>query len=410
MSFFKKSKSFKVSERDPTYKVRYLGNVQTSMMKGDGCVDKPVKILWDNYMKNAPMGLDMKLTVCAAGLKAHTKEQGLTEYRAHRISYCVAHPKHPKLFVWVYRHEGKKLKVELRCHAVLCKTEEKAKAMAVLLHDKLSLALSEFLREKTRSQNSRLTLQRTNSLPSSSSHSKMGFTGVPLRKKMLSTGQNFKPSVDKSSSAPKLGAISEDMESEVLGDEEDRDVSIFDEDIDENEEDDTEIFRVAHESRHSRRRSKDDTELNRLISENKKSTDVDVMFDVEMGNDIAELKKDEKIQFLLNNQESDDDDSSHGSESGFSEQESRETGSAGSGSWADSGIENDTLSADLEDGQVPSDHSHNFNNKKQDTFESRDCDHNLSAEFDKLALNPETTISSIIQRSDEEEKFAKVQP
>ena len=158
------------------------------------------------------------------------------------------------------------------------------------------------------------------------------------------------------------------------------------------------------------RRSKDDTELNRLISENKESKDVDVMFDVEMGNDIAELKKDEKIQFLLNNQESDDDDSSHGSESGFSEQESRETGSAGSGSWADSGIENDTLSADLEDGQVPSDHSHNFNNKKQDTFESSDCDHNLSAEFDKLALNPETTISSIIQRSDEEEKFAKVQP
>ena len=411
MSFFKKSKSFKVSERDPTYKVRYLGNVQTSMMmKGDGCVDKPVKILWDNYTKNAPMGLDMKLTVCAAGLKAHTKEQGLTEYRAHRISYCVAHPKYPKLFVWVYRHEGKKMKVELRCHAVLCKTEEKAKAMAVLLHDKLSLALSEFLREKTRSQNSRLTLQRTNSLPSSSSHNRMGFAGVPLRKKMLSTGQNFKPSVDKSSSAPKLGAISEDREPEVLGDEKDIGDSIFDEDIDENEEDDTAIFRVAHESRHSRRRSKDDTELNRLISENKESKDVDVMFDVEIGNDIAELKKDEKVQFLLNNQESDDDDSSHGSESGFSEQESRETGSAGSGSWADSGIENDTLSADLEDGQVPSDHSDYFKNKKQDTFQSNNCDHNLSAEIDKLALNPETTISSIIQRSDEEKKFAKVQP
>ncbi len=107
MSIFRKSKSFKISERDPTYKVKYLGNVQTSMMKGDGCVDKPVKVLWENYVKNAPTGLEMKLKICASGLKAETKQQGLTEYRAHRISYCVAHPKYPKLFVWVYRHEGK---------------------------------------------------------------------------------------------------------------------------------------------------------------------------------------------------------------------------------------------------------------------------------------------------------------
>ncbi len=108
MSIFRKSKkSFTISERDPTYKVKYLGNVQTSMMKGDGCVDKPVKVLWENYVKNAPTGLEMKLKICASGLKAQTKQQGLTEYRAHRISYCVAHPKYPKLFVWVYRHEGK---------------------------------------------------------------------------------------------------------------------------------------------------------------------------------------------------------------------------------------------------------------------------------------------------------------
>ena len=382
MSIFRKSKSFKVSERDPTYKVRYLGNVQTSMMKGDGCVDKPVKILWDNYVKNAPTGLEMKLTFCAAGLKAHTKEQGLTEYRAHRISYCVAHPKYSKLFVWVYRHEGKKMKVELRCHAVLCKTEEKAKAMAVQLHDKLSLALSEFLREKTRSQNSRLTLQRTNSLPSSTSHKKMGFTGVPLRKKMLSTGQNFKPSVDKSSSAPKLGAISEDMEPEILEEiDEEEGNHIIDEDID--EENDSEVFQVAQESRHSRRRSKDDSELNNLVEESKQSKDV--IFNVEIGNDIEELKKDEKVQFLLNNHDSDDDDSSHGSESGFSEQESRETGSAGSGSWADSGIENDTLSGDLEDGSASSDHLDDNKDKKQKTLMNNNCDVNhLSAEINKL--------------------------
>jgi hypothetical protein len=96
----------------------------------------------------------MKLTITSSGLTAFTKEQQITEYRAHRISYCIAHPKYPRLFVWVYRHEGKKMKVELRCHAVLCKTEAKAKALAVQLHEKLKFALKEFCREKTRKQNS----------------------------------------------------------------------------------------------------------------------------------------------------------------------------------------------------------------------------------------------------------------
>ena len=53
----------------------------------------------------------MEMTVCNSGLKVITKEQGLTEYRAHRITYNVCPEQHPRLFVWVYKHEGKKLKV-----------------------------------------------------------------------------------------------------------------------------------------------------------------------------------------------------------------------------------------------------------------------------------------------------------
>jgi len=106
MSLFKKKKSLVINDHDPVYKVRYLGNVQTAMMKGEGCVDKPVGIIWNNYLRSSTSGLEMKLTITSSGLKAETKEQGLTEYRAHRISYCIAHPAYPKLFVWVYRHEG----------------------------------------------------------------------------------------------------------------------------------------------------------------------------------------------------------------------------------------------------------------------------------------------------------------
>ena len=107
MSIFKKKKrSLVISDVEPVYKVKYLGNVQTAMMKGDGCVDKPVGIIWNNYVRSANQGLNMQLTLTSSGLKASTVEQGITEYRAHRISYCIAHPIYPKLFVWVYRHEG----------------------------------------------------------------------------------------------------------------------------------------------------------------------------------------------------------------------------------------------------------------------------------------------------------------
>ena len=213
MSFFKSRKKFQISERDPTFKVRYLGNVQTALMKGEGCVDRPTGVLWNNFARSSgTVGLDMTITVCISGMKAVTAEQGLTEYRAHRISYCVAHPLYPRVFVWVYRHEGKRMKVELRCHAVLCKNEAKAKLMAVTLHDKLSFALNEFMRDKRKRQNSRIALQKTNSFGSLPSDTNS--YGTSKRHKLLSNGNKFKPSVEMSSSAPKMGTITESRDEE----------------------------------------------------------------------------------------------------------------------------------------------------------------------------------------------------
>lgn len=45
----------------------------------------------------------MKVTVCGSGLKAVTKEHGLTEYWANRITYSAADPAYPKVFCWIYR-------------------------------------------------------------------------------------------------------------------------------------------------------------------------------------------------------------------------------------------------------------------------------------------------------------------
>lgn len=291
MNIFNWRKNLMISEKEPTYKVRYLGNVQTAMMKGEGCVDKPVGVIWNNYLKSSQPGLDMKLTMTASGLKAVTKEQGITEYRAHRISYCIAHPQYPRLFIWVYRHEGKKMKLELRCHAVLCKSETKAKAMALQLHEKIKSSLKEFMREKTRKQNSRLVLQRTNSLPHSGSV-------LPLRAQMLSTGQKFKPPISKSNTAPRLGSIFEDAEHDLddtLTDMEDND-----------EIDELTPMTVDALTLHG--------------SEYKLSSLSEQLFDLEIGNDLAELQNDGRVQYCMQNGDSDDESS----ESGFHEQDGKE--------------------------------------------------------------------------------------
>jgi Phosphotyrosine interaction domain (PTB/PID) len=65
----------------------------------------------------------MRLKVCPSGLKATTRQHGLTEYWSHRITFCLAPKSYPKIFCWIYRHEGRKLKHELRCHAVICSKE-----------------------------------------------------------------------------------------------------------------------------------------------------------------------------------------------------------------------------------------------------------------------------------------------
>lgn len=142
----------------------------------------------------------MKLSVTNSGLKGFTKEHGLTEYWSHRITYCASPPHYPKLFCWVYRHEGKKLKHELRCHAVLCTKESISKKITEELQVKLKQALVEFKKDRISKQNARLSL--ANSVYENPS--------MPRRKILLSVGAtNYRPPLERSKSAPKLGAIEE---------------------------------------------------------------------------------------------------------------------------------------------------------------------------------------------------------
>lgn len=192
-----------ISQPDPTYKVAYLGNVVTGWAKGDGCVEKPLATLWRNYTQSSRPDVRMQLTVSGGGLKATTRDHGLTEYWANRLTTCAAPPHFPRLFCWVYRHEGRRLRHELRCHAVLCPSASVARQIEEKLKDSLTLALNEFRRDKISKQNARLSL--INSMYENPT--------IPRRKILLATGStNYRPPLERSKSAPKLTSIEENLE------------------------------------------------------------------------------------------------------------------------------------------------------------------------------------------------------
>lgn len=174
-------------------------------------MDMALATLWSNYHTNIKQDINMTLTVCNSGLKAMTKEYGLMEYWANRITYCTVHPQYPRVFCWVYRHATRHLNQELRCHAILCGKEENAQIMVNQLNLKLTDALQEFRREKLSRQNNRLSVANSLSI----------LPTMPRRKQLLITGStNFRPPLQRVRSAPKLSSIEEleedddDMDSE----------------------------------------------------------------------------------------------------------------------------------------------------------------------------------------------------
>lgn len=229
---FWNKKSFQINQYDPSFKVIYLGNLGMQICsKDESCLDKPIKTLWNNYVVNMKTEIVMRLTICNSGLKAITRQHGLTQYWSNRLVYCCCHKNHPRIFAWIYRHEGKKMRQELRCHAVFCPSAEKASKMVTMLNQRLTLALQEFKREKksngqlvASTDDNTLTLHK---LPRT----------IPLRRQILAKGsKNFRPPLDRSKSAPKLTSIQE--EDDIFDDEDSQDELEFQEYFDNKDDDD----------------------------------------------------------------------------------------------------------------------------------------------------------------------------
>uniref|UniRef100_A0A0N4ZRY2 PID domain-containing protein n=1 Tax=Parastrongyloides trichosuri TaxID=131310 RepID=A0A0N4ZRY2_PARTI len=197
---FKKKRSYTINPPDDDYNVTYLGNVLTIIGKGSASIEKPLNLIWKTFcQKGQRCDMPMKLSVTRSGLKAETKQQGLTEYLPHRITYCIAPSSYPRLFCWVYKHEGKKMKPELRCHAVLCKKSSEPMLISNRLTDFLQTALREYKREKLSMEKA-----RKNAITNGP---------CPKRKLILQTGSlNFRPTISKNKALPRLGSIDEEEE------------------------------------------------------------------------------------------------------------------------------------------------------------------------------------------------------
>ncbi|MXQ90393.1 hypothetical protein E5288_WYG011177 [Bos mutus] len=191
--FRSKRKKLHITSEDPTYTVLYLGNATTIQARGDGCTDLAVGKIWSKS-EAGRQGTKMKLTVSAQGIRmVHAEERALRRpghlYLLHRVTYCVADARLPKVFAWVYRHELKHKAVMLRCHAVLVSKPEKAQAMALLLYQTSANALAEFKRLKRRddARHQQQELVGAHTIPL-----------VPLRKLLLHGPCCYKPPVERS--------------------------------------------------------------------------------------------------------------------------------------------------------------------------------------------------------------------
>ncbi|CAD5229869.1 unnamed protein product [Bursaphelenchus okinawaensis] len=203
MRFFKKSRQcYEINPPDQMHNVVYLGNVLTIMAKGDQSIERPLQAIWSSY-STRKRDVAMKLSVTRQGLKVETKELGITEYWAHRITYCYAPAEYPRVFCWVYKHEGKRMKPELRCHAVLCRKRSEPTKIAETLTNYLHAALQEYKREKLAMEKAR------KSVVTGTQNGEI----LPRRKMLLQSGTlNFRPPVNRSKSAPRLGSIDEEDE------------------------------------------------------------------------------------------------------------------------------------------------------------------------------------------------------
>ena len=142
--FNKLKESAKITEQDPTFKVRYIGYLETYVASGKGCTNLPVQRLWDNsaeerYLKR------VQLKIRTDGIHMNyldDKKEPERLFKIENISFCnVESIVNDKIFSWICKDEEDS---PILCHAVLCSNTEKARAMALVLSRAFQIAYKDW--------------------------------------------------------------------------------------------------------------------------------------------------------------------------------------------------------------------------------------------------------------------------
>lgn len=155
----------KITDQDPTFKARYIGNTETFTASGRGCTTPLVQKLWDNseeerYLKR----VQIKITVLGIHMKNLDKKKEPEKlFPIENISFCnVDTTVNEKLFSWICSENDTKM---LHCHAIICSSGEKAKAMSIVLSRAFQIAYKEWKSSQIKVRRQSEKYNRSKSLP-----------------------------------------------------------------------------------------------------------------------------------------------------------------------------------------------------------------------------------------------------
>ncbi|XP_060082551.1 protein FAM43A-like [Ylistrum balloti] len=142
----------KITEKDPVFKVRYIGCTETFVATGKGCTNIPVQKLWDNAGEEKTLKRTTVQINTNGILMADMEKKGKSAqdklFNIENISFCNADCiLNERIFTWICKDESSP---SLICHAVLCSSKEKAKAMALVLSRAFQIAYKEWQMSKTK--------------------------------------------------------------------------------------------------------------------------------------------------------------------------------------------------------------------------------------------------------------------
>lgn len=138
----------KITDSDPVFKTRYLGDVEVYVPNGTGCTNAPVQKLWDNSGEEKAMNkVTTVINIHGIFMKDSDKKKDEGKlFPIENISFCNAESiANGKIFSWISKEESSP---RLLCHAVLCSTPEKAKSMALVMSRAFQIAYKEWKTEQ----------------------------------------------------------------------------------------------------------------------------------------------------------------------------------------------------------------------------------------------------------------------